>query len=64
VTENDSDACEYHPEEMERDEDFFCDHDNWDSDFDREEFPDGYIYGCCNKRGDEEGCKVSRHKEK
>ena len=34
-----------------------------DSEEKRSEYPEGFIYDCCDKRGDSEGCERSRHIE-
>jgi hypothetical protein len=28
----------------------------------REEFPDGFIWNCCDETGEAEGCKKARHR--
>ncbi|KAK4209183.1 hypothetical protein QBC37DRAFT_430711 [Rhypophila decipiens] len=60
--------CRYHNGELEPDDDsdFWADHDERchgtiDSDFCRKEYPQGFIWTCCDKLGDEEGCKLGRH---
>jgi hypothetical protein len=63
VTKNESDACSYHPKEMERDLEFFSDPDDMDSDYDREHNPGGYRYFCCDEMGDQVGCEPCPHKE-
>lgn len=50
------------------DEEFFVDDNQYmNGDYDNgevlETYPEGYIYECCNRRGDEEPCTVDRHKE-
>jgi len=52
--------------EPDYDSDFWADHDEdchgtIDSDFCRKEYPEGFIWDCCNKIGSEEGCRMSRH---
>jgi hypothetical protein len=67
MTENDRGACEYHPGKMEKDWDWWLVYDGVagsDSDVDRKQCPGGYIWTCCNKRGDQDACKVGRHKDK
>jgi hypothetical protein len=51
--------------EVDDEGDFWADHD---SDFGgsrdelQEEYPEGYIWSCCDKRGDQEGgCRVGKH---
>ncbi|KAK0624199.1 hypothetical protein B0T14DRAFT_426372 [Immersiella caudata] len=67
-TDNKAKGCRYHSGEMEPDydSDFWADHDERchgtiDSDFCRSEYPEGFIWTCCEKGGDEEGCRMSRH---
>lgn len=48
------------------DEDFFADHDEdchgiIDTDEMREEYPDGFIYECCDRNGEEEPCIKDWH---
>jgi hypothetical protein len=52
--------------EPDYDSDFWADHNEdchgtIDSDFCRKEYPEGFIWSCCEKKGDEEGCRMSRH---
>jgi hypothetical protein len=46
-------------------EDFFAEHEPGYGEIEsqemREEMPEGYIWSCCSKRGDEDGCQVSKH---
>ncbi|KAK4082343.1 uncharacterized protein Triagg1_2155 [Trichoderma aggressivum f. europaeum] len=60
--------CFYHNGELEAnyDDDFWADHDEdchgtIDTDEMREEFPEGFIWNCCDKSGDELGCRWGRH---
>jgi hypothetical protein len=32
-----------------------------DTQFNREEYPEGFIWTCCDKLGDEPGCQRGRH---
>ncbi|KAL8803940.1 MAG: hypothetical protein Q9200_006025 [Gallowayella weberi] len=71
VTENQSGGCIYHPGEMEVDWDggFWDDHDEnchgpIDDEDRRIEYPEGFIYDCCDRKGDSEGCETTRHIEK
>lgn len=46
--------------------DFWADHDEnchgtIDSDFCRKQYPDGFVWDCCDKVGTEPGCRFSRH---
>ncbi|KAJ5988154.1 hypothetical protein N7481_003364 [Penicillium waksmanii] len=66
VAENTSESCTYHPGNSKPDEDFFADHDEdchgiIDTDEMREEYPDGYIYECCKRNGEEEPCIKDWH---
>ncbi|OJD11156.1 hypothetical protein AJ78_08018 [Emergomyces pasteurianus Ep9510] len=69
ILNNSKESCCYHPEESVPDYDFFVDHDEEihgiiDSDETREEFPEGFNYECCGRRGDENPCTVDRHRER
>ncbi|KAH7083770.1 hypothetical protein FB567DRAFT_446314 [Paraphoma chrysanthemicola] len=45
------------------DNDFWADHDDdCHGIIDSEEYPEGYVWDCCQKRGDEVGCMVGRHR--
>ncbi|KAH7371398.1 hypothetical protein BKA66DRAFT_469725 [Pyrenochaeta sp. MPI-SDFR-AT-0127] len=68
VLDNPDDACKWHDGELEADSDgdFWADHDEnvhgtIDSDFCREEYPEGFVWDCCDKLGNEEGCQVGPH---
>ncbi|PWY90689.1 hypothetical protein BO70DRAFT_376559 [Aspergillus heteromorphus CBS 117.55] len=68
VTDNTSESCKYHPGEPEPDDDFFAGHDErtWrdiDTPENREEYPQGFIYECCGKNG-EEPCTTDWHRER
>lgn len=46
--------------------DFWADHDEnchgtIDSDWAREEYPDGFVWTCCDRLGTAPGCKRGRH---
>jgi hypothetical protein len=52
--------------EPDYDGDFWADHDEdchgiIDSNEMREEFPDGFVWTCCDKLGSEPGCQVGQH---
>jgi len=51
--------------EVDEDGDFWADHDDeiHGNRYElQEEYPEGYIWSCCNKRGDQEGgCQVGKH---
>ncbi|KAL7784098.1 cytochrome P450 [Trichoderma ceciliae] len=60
--------CRYHSGQLEVDwhGDFWADHDEnchgiIDMDEMREEYPEGFVWTCCNKEGGEEGCRSGRH---
>ncbi|KAK5627653.1 hypothetical protein RRF57_003368 [Xylaria bambusicola] len=65
---NSPEACHYHPGEMECDDhsDFWADHDD-DCHGDRyskelmEEYPEGYIWSCCQQSGVSAGCTLGSH---
>lgn len=62
-------TCRIEETEVDYDGDAWADHDeDWhgtiDSEEMRREFPEGFIYPCCDKNGESEGCKTSRHIEK
>lgn len=66
--DNNVKECQYHNGELEPDyeSDVWAGHDEMchgtiDSDFCRNECPEGFVWTCCDKRGDEEGCKLGRH---
>ncbi|KAF2825775.1 hypothetical protein CC86DRAFT_34829 [Ophiobolus disseminans] len=64
VTQNCSDACQWHPGVMEPDMDeFFADHgpEHGPVEDYRDEMPEGFVWDCCDARGDEEGCEVNVH---
>ncbi|ROT43749.1 hypothetical protein SODALDRAFT_46806 [Sodiomyces alkalinus F11] len=61
-------ACHYHMGEMEPDDDFdvWADtderiHGPIASEENKEEFPEGFIWDCCDKLGTDPGCQTSRH---
>ncbi|KAH6842187.1 hypothetical protein B0I37DRAFT_329367 [Chaetomium sp. MPI-CAGE-AT-0009] len=63
-----TDRCTYHDGDLEPDYDgdFWADHDERchgviDTDAMREEFPDGFVWDCCEKLGSEPGCRKGRH---
>ncbi|KAI1057560.1 hypothetical protein LB506_001054 [Fusarium annulatum] len=65
---NDKDACCYHWRELEvdYDADVWADHDEnchgtIDTDSMREENPEGFVWTCSDKPGDEAGCTFGRH---
>ncbi|KAK3370838.1 hypothetical protein B0T24DRAFT_627174 [Lasiosphaeria ovina] len=60
--------CQYHNGELEPDydSDFWADHDEnchgiIDSDFCRKEYPEGFVWTCCDRVGTEDGCEFGRH---
>ncbi|KAK4209182.1 hypothetical protein QBC37DRAFT_391426 [Rhypophila decipiens] len=66
---NDSTACQHHDGDLECDEesDVWCDYyDGHDgpsrySEEAKELYPGGFIYSCCGKDGEQDGCRVGRH---
>ncbi|KAK3291413.1 uncharacterized protein B0H64DRAFT_435768 [Chaetomium fimeti] len=63
-----TDKCKYHDGELEPDYDgdFWADHDERchgviDTDRMREDFPDGFVWDCCEKLGSEPGCRRGYH---
>lgn len=51
---------------LDSDSSVWYDHDEktWgdpDTDFNREEYPEGFLWDCCEKRGDAKGCTSARH---
>ncbi|KAK2736321.1 hypothetical protein FQN55_001707 [Onygenales sp. PD_40] len=69
VLDNSKESCWYHPEFSEPDyDDFFADHDEnchgpIDCDATRKEYPEGFIYPCCDRTGAEDPCEVDWHVE-
>ncbi|KAJ5217200.1 hypothetical protein N7468_010208 [Penicillium chermesinum] len=69
VSENTQQSCRFHPEESVPDyDDFFADHDEnchgtIDCEETRKEYPEGFIYGCCDRNGEEEPCMTDWHRE-
>ncbi|KAM7212607.1 hypothetical protein V8F06_012028 [Rhypophila decipiens] len=62
--------CRYHNGELEpdHDADIWADHDeNCQGEITADNFgkshPEGFIWTCCEKPGDEEGCKLGRHQD-
>ncbi|EAT82605.1 hypothetical protein HBH56_112270 [Parastagonospora nodorum] len=69
VLDNPDDACVWHPGETEPDfeGDFWADHDEdchgeIDSEWARKEYPEGFVYSCCDAKANEEGCQMDAHK--
>ncbi|KAJ9205249.1 hypothetical protein C8Q69DRAFT_113590 [Paecilomyces variotii] len=68
IVTNTATSCRYHPEYSEPDYDLFVDHDEdchgtIDSSEMREQFPEKFIYPCCDRTGVEEPCTVDWHRE-
>lgn len=38
-------------------------HGPWDTTENRKEFPEGFIWNCCDGDGSAKGCKIGRHVE-
>jgi hypothetical protein len=54
-------------QEVDEDGDFWADHDERchgtiDTDEMREQYPEGFVWDCCDEPGDAIGCRVSRHR--
>lgn len=70
VTDNvDDEGCMYHDGELEVDQDMFVDHDEnchgpMDSEDNRRDYPENFIYSCCDEDGQAEGCQTGRHVER
>ncbi|OGM47326.1 hypothetical protein ABOM_003834 [Aspergillus bombycis] len=69
VTQNTSTSCKYHTDSCYPNGDCFVNDDcYYDGGYDNgemlEEFPERYIYECCDRRGHEEGCTAERHSER
>ncbi|KAH8425137.1 uncharacterized protein LDX57_002886 [Aspergillus melleus] len=67
VTENTKNSCTYHPDGGYPNPDFFFDHDEdchgpMDSDENRKEFPEAFIYECCKESGIDP-CTTGWHRE-
>jgi hypothetical protein len=55
-------------DEVNWDSDFWADHDEdchgtIDTEENREEFPEGFIWSCCEKDMSDPGCQIGRHLE-
>ncbi|THW03032.1 hypothetical protein D6D24_10743 [Aureobasidium pullulans] len=72
VTENIKDSCNYHEGELETNDDFWVDDDQYDhdpsypleSEYHRKTFPEGFIWDCCDEQLDAPGCIVQKHEHK
>ncbi|CAM6092117.1 unnamed protein product [Calypogeia fissa] len=70
VTKNNDKACSWHDLELEVDErhstwydwDETC-HGDMDSDENRKQYPEGFVWSCCGKDGKGKGCLTTAHKE-
>ena len=38
-------------------------HGEMDTDFNREEYPEGFVWSCCQGRGDAKGCMMTAHEQ-
>ncbi|KAI8624878.1 hypothetical protein F5Y19DRAFT_280504 [Xylariaceae sp. FL1651] len=73
VTTNDDTACQTHPGCISIDPDSFPDDDDlhyhggygpytdWESDWRRDEWPEGFIWSCCDQRDDKPPCIIQAH---
>ncbi|KAI0976272.1 hypothetical protein F4678DRAFT_416527 [Xylaria arbuscula] len=66
--DNPSDACRYHPGDMEENPEssLWDDWEDWregdpDSEEYKEEYPEGYFWDCCDQPGDSVGCARAPH---
>ncbi|KAI0430439.1 hypothetical protein F5Y09DRAFT_331017 [Xylaria sp. FL1042] len=66
--DNRPDACRHHPGEMEVNDEAWEDCDDWPSECDprnteedKEDNPEGYIWDCCEQSGDSAGCALGSH---
>ncbi|KAI0805269.1 hypothetical protein GGR55DRAFT_286401 [Xylaria sp. FL0064] len=66
--DNRPDACRHHPGEMEENDEVREDMDEWPSVYDarsiqedKEDYPEGYIWDCCEEAGDAPGCSLGWH---
>ncbi|KAK4198047.1 hypothetical protein QBC40DRAFT_179559 [Triangularia verruculosa] len=64
-------VCQWHPEELEVDDEshvwFDWDprcHGPRDTEYNRREYPDGFLWVCCEGVGSEPGCKTGKHRAK
>ncbi|KAK4163291.1 hypothetical protein QBC43DRAFT_264369 [Cladorrhinum sp. PSN259] len=62
-------ACRYHSGELEVDYDLWPDHNEKyhgpiNTSFHRKEYPDQFVWNCCDEPGNEPGCRRSRHRTK
>ncbi|KAJ5618986.1 hypothetical protein N7510_002970, partial [Penicillium lagena] len=69
VTSNTSKSCFYHFDISQPDYDAFADHDEnchgpIDTDENRNEYPQFFIYQCCDRDGTEQPCENDWHREK
>ncbi|CAM6104956.1 unnamed protein product [Calypogeia fissa] len=70
VTKNNDKGCFWHDGELEVDEghstwydwDETC-HGDMDSDEGRKQYPEGFVWSCCEKDGKGKGCMMTAHKE-
>ena len=69
VTNNGSEACEYHPGELEVDFESST-WDDWDDnvhghveDMSESEYPEGFAWNCCNEDGLAPGCETGWHQQ-
>ncbi|KAG2075372.1 hypothetical protein BDR04DRAFT_1091552 [Suillus decipiens] len=65
-SERDEEECCYHSGDLDVDEEFFADHDEdchgpMDTKENRAEFPEGFIWDCCDENALSEGCETGQH---
>ncbi|KAG2145352.1 uncharacterized protein EDB93DRAFT_1151899 [Suillus bovinus] len=64
--ERDDEECCYHSGHLNVDEEFFADHDEdchgpMDTEENRADFPEGFIWTCCDENALSEGCETGQH---
>ncbi|KAK7624450.1 hypothetical protein IWX50DRAFT_21814 [Phyllosticta citricarpa] len=66
-TENDKEACEHHPGEVDLINDFFLNgeffHQDHTTDDAIENHPDKFKWSCCCSHADDDSCEIGEHKE-
>ncbi|KAF2622643.1 hypothetical protein BU25DRAFT_351820 [Macroventuria anomochaeta] len=69
VTQNGPRSCQWHDgdDEVDEEQDFWADHDEdchgeIDTPEMRKLFPEGFRWTCCNKLGNDKGCKITPHR--
>ncbi|KAK5651495.1 hypothetical protein OQA88_11949 [Cercophora sp. LCS_1] len=65
-SENTKRACRFHNGDMEADYDLWPDHDEdchgpVETSYNKRNYPEKFMWNCCDRYGDEPGCRMSRH---